>query len=194
MSVTTALHVIPARDIREGDMLRGYYVPSVTLDTAARPGSYAPDWSDIDRRPALLPIPDRAARPGPAAFADFAVHHITDDSPVVVTREPISNTRRGCMTNREEDEAFVEAIGRIAGFAAASLHEGFPHLDLDGLIETFTRPSAFSMLGTRYLNGLKRGLTPGQSAGEAGAALIRLWADSRLEARALLDSQKAANA
>ncbi|MER6979644.1 hypothetical protein [Streptomyces carpinensis] len=63
-------YVIPARDIREGDTLRGYYAPGVTLAAAACPGQYAPDWSDADRRPLMLPLPYRAkevtGRPRPA--------------------------------------------------------------------------------------------------------------------------------
>ncbi|MGA5497740.1 hypothetical protein ACPCSP_25590 [Streptomyces cinereoruber] len=193
MSVPTR-YVIPARDIREGDVLRGYYRPGITLATAARPGAYAEDWSDLDRRPDLLPIPDRAARPGPAAFDEYAVTHITDDSPVVVTREPISYVRRGHLPTPEQKEEFTDAIGRIAGYAAGSLHKTFPDLDLDELIQRFTGPAAFNMIGTRYLNGLRRGLTPAEAASEAGTALIDGWADARLEARALLNSQTAATA
>ncbi|MCX4458547.1 hypothetical protein OOK58_42295 [Streptomyces sp. NBC_01728] len=87
-----------------------------------------------------------------------------------------------------------EAVGRIAGFAALSLHESFPHLDLDGLVETFTRESAVSFLTRRYLAGLGDGKTAGEAAGAAGAALIRVWADARLAARAELDRQTAATA
>lgn len=86
-------------------------------------------------------------------------------------------------------EDLAEAVGRIAGFAALSLHESFPHLDLDGLAETFTRPSALRMLSGRYLSGLDRGLPAGEAAAEAGTALIHAWADARLAARAELDRQ-----
>ncbi|MER6367384.1 hypothetical protein ABT255_03215 [Streptomyces mirabilis] len=84
-----------------------------------------------------------------------------------------------------------EAVGRIAGFAALSLHESFPHLDLDGLVETFTRDSATEFLTKRYLSGLDSGKTPGEAAGAAGAALIRAWADARNAARAQLDAATA---
>ncbi|MEU5497937.1 hypothetical protein [Streptomyces griseofuscus] len=77
-----------------------------------------------------------------------------------------------------------EAVGRIAGFAALSLHESFPHLSLDGLVETFTRDSATAFLASRYLSGLHDGKTPGEAAGEAGTALIRAWADARNAAHA----------
>ncbi|MFF5968224.1 hypothetical protein ACFY64_31775 [Streptomyces collinus] len=86
-----------------------------------------------------------------------------------------------------DGEALAEAVGRIAGLAAMSLHESFPNLDLDGLVETFTRPSALQMLGGRYLRGLESGRTAGEAAAEAGTALIRTWADARLKARAELD-------
>lgn len=77
-----------------------------------------------------------------------------------------------------------EAVGKIAGFAALSLHESFPHLSVDDLIETFTRPSATSMIATRFLAELDDGKTPGEAAGTAGSALIRAWADARNTARA----------
>lgn len=84
-----------------------------------------------------------------------------------------------------------EAVGKIAAFAALSLHESFPHLDLDELVETFTRESATSFLAKRFLAGLHGGQTPGQAAGAAGTALIQAWADARLAARAELDKQAA---
>ncbi|MBT2453280.1 hypothetical protein [Streptomyces sp. ISL-86] len=183
--------VIPAREIREGDVLRGIYAPTVTLDTAARPGEYAPDWSDMDRRPMRLPIPHRAKVAGPRALELRSGRRLDDDNPVLVTREPIEYSRRGYMTTPQEREDFAEAVGKIAAFAAMSLHESFPHVSVESLVETFTQPSAFNMLGTRFLTGLERGLTPGEAAGEAGAALIRLWADARLEARAQLDRENA---
>lgn len=84
-----------------------------------------------------------------------------------------------------------EAVGRIAGFAALSLHESFPHLSLDGLVETFTRDSATTMIATRFLAGLDEGKTPGEAAGAAGTALIRAWAEARNAARAQLDAATA---
>ncbi|WP_086780176.1 hypothetical protein [Streptomyces griseus] len=187
MTSTSPYHVVPAREIREGDMLRGYYGPDVTLDTAARPGEYAPDWSDLDRRPGLLAIPHRARQAGPGALP-LKRGRLDDDAPVLVSRELIEYSRRGYLTTPEEDDAFAEALGRIAALAALSLHETFPHLDLDDLVEAFTRTSALNMIGTRYMAGLESGLAPGEAAGEAGAALMRLWADARLETRTRLDA------
>ncbi|CAL9536224.1 hypothetical protein [Streptomyces sp. enrichment culture] len=89
-------------------------------------------------------------------------------------------------------EALGEAVGRIAAYAAQSLHESFPHLDLDELVETFTRPSAVRMLTARYLRGLESGLPAGEAAAAAGTRLIHAWADARLAARAELDRAKAA--
>ncbi|NDK24680.1 hypothetical protein FSY75_09365 [Streptomyces sp. TR1341] len=87
-----------------------------------------------------------------------------------------------------------EAVGKIAGLAALSLHESFPHLDLDQLAETFTRPRALDMIGARFLNALDSGRTAGEAAADAGTALIRVWADARLTARAQLDAEKSAAA
>lgn len=91
-------------------------------------------------------------------------------------------------------EALGEAVGKIAGLAALSLHESFPHLDLDQLAETFTRPRALDMIGARFLAGLHKGQTPGEAAADAGTALIRVWAGARLAARAQLDAEKSAAA
>ncbi|MCX4609438.1 hypothetical protein [Streptomyces mirabilis] len=88
-------------------------------------------------------------------------------------------------------EQLGEAVGRIAGFAALSLHESFPHLSLDSLVETFTRASATDFLAKRYLSGLDSGKTPGEAAGAAGAALIWAWAEARNAARAQLDNATA---
>lgn len=82
-----------------------------------------------------------------------------------------------------------EAVGKIAGFAALSLHESFPHLNLDQLAETFTRPRALDMISARFLAGLDSGRTPGEAAADAGTALIRVWADARLAARAQRDAE-----
>jgi hypothetical protein len=75
-----------------------------------------------------------------------------------------------------------EAVGRIAAFAALSLHESFPHLDLNDLVNTFTRPSAVTFLSRRFLAGLDGGKTPGEAAAAAGTALVQGWADARLAA------------
>ncbi|MET9321965.1 hypothetical protein ABZX75_17485 [Streptomyces sp. NPDC003038] len=85
-----------------------------------------------------------------------------------------------------------EAVGRIAGFAALSLHESFPNVDLDQLTETFTRSCAVDMISARFLAGLGNGLTAGQAAADAGTALMRGWAEARLAARAHLDAEAAA--
>ncbi|MET8609773.1 hypothetical protein [Streptomyces misionensis] len=84
-----------------------------------------------------------------------------------------------------------EAVGKIAALAALSLHESFPHLNLDGLVETFIRDSATTMIAARYLAGLDEGKTPAEAAGAAGTALIRAWADARNAARAQLDAATA---
>ncbi|WP_405961226.1 hypothetical protein OG235_36805 [Streptomyces sp. NBC_00024] len=84
-----------------------------------------------------------------------------------------------------------EAVGKIAAFAALSLHESFPHLSLDSLVETFTRDSATTMIAARFLAALDDGKPPGEAAGAVGADLIRAWADARNEARAQLDQQTA---
>ncbi|MGW6391178.1 hypothetical protein ACWFR1_11875 [Streptomyces sp. NPDC055103] len=89
-------------------------------------------------------------------------------------------------------DVLSEAVGRIAGFVALSLHESFPHLDLDQLAETFTRPRAVDMISARFLAGLDNGLTAGQAAADAGTALMRAWAEARLAARAQLDAEAAA--
>ncbi|MGJ3558923.1 hypothetical protein ACR6C2_08060 [Streptomyces sp. INA 01156] len=57
-------------------------------------------------------------------------------------------------------EDLGEAVGKIAAFAALSLHESYPHLKLDELVETFTRESATTFLTKRLLAGLHGGQTP----------------------------------
>jgi Na+/H+-translocating membrane pyrophosphatase len=84
-----------------------------------------------------------------------------------------------------------EAVGKIAAFAALSLHESFPNLDLDELVETFTRESATGFLAKLFLAGLDQGKTAGEAAGAAGSALIRAWAEARNAARAQLDAATA---
>jgi hypothetical protein len=61
-----------------------------------------------------------------------------------------------------------DAVGRIAAFAALSLNESFLHLDLEGLVEVFTRASAVEFIGRRYAAAIEGGKAPG----EAGKALI----------------------
>lgn len=79
-------------------------------------------------------------------------------------------------------EQLGDATGRIAAYAARSLHEDFPHLDLEQLVETFTRPVATEATARIYLAALEGGATPGDAAGKAGAALIHAWAEARLAA------------
>lgn len=188
MHTSQAPTLVTARDIREGDVIRGYYRRGTTVRSAIVPdGTF---HADQQRAVGLLARPYRAKVAGLSALAELrTTQRFTDDSPILVSREPVRPVRP--MTPQDHED-FAEAIGKIAAFAATSLHESFPHLSLENLVETFTRASAFNMLGTRYLSGLERGLTPGEAAGEAGAALIRLWADARLEARAQLDQVKAA--
>ncbi|MDH6189160.1 hypothetical protein M2168_002192 [Streptomyces sp. CZ24] len=86
-----------------------------------------------------------------------------------------------------------ESIGKIAAFAAMSLHKSFPHLDLEDLVETFTRDEAVGFIGRRFLAAVEESETLGEAAGKAGAALIHAWADARLEARAQLDREAGAS-
>jgi hypothetical protein len=79
-------------------------------------------------------------------------------------------------------EQLGDAVGRIAAYAARALHDEFPHLDLEQLLETFTRPVAVEGTGALYLAALEGGATPADAAGRAGTALIRAWADARLAA------------
>jgi hypothetical protein len=79
-------------------------------------------------------------------------------------------------------EQLGDATGRIAVYAARSLVQSYPHLDLERLVETFTRPVAVEGTARRYLAALDCGATPAVAAGRAGAALIRAWADARLAA------------
>ncbi|MFB6700255.1 hypothetical protein [Streptomyces rubiginosohelvolus] len=85
-----------------------------------------------------------------------------------------------------------EATGRIALYAARSLHKTFPHLDLEQLAETFTRPVAVEMSARLYLAALDNGDTPGEAAGKAGVALIKTWADARLTAAAAVKADRTA--
>ncbi|MFJ6561938.1 hypothetical protein ACIQMV_19170 [Streptomyces sp. NPDC091412] len=80
----------------------------------------------------------------------------------------LAHTRPAQTMSPQDREDLAEAIGKIAAIAAKSLHESFPHLSLDSLVETFTRPSAVNMLGARYLSSLDRGLSAGEAAAEAG--------------------------
>ncbi|KPI33304.1 hypothetical protein OV450_1392 [Actinobacteria bacterium OV450] len=172
--------VIPASEIRTGDTIRGYYRPDVTMTTAVAPGSENPDWSDISLRAGRLGIPYKATQDGRPALASLRTsQRFTDHSPILITRALARPAELG------------DAIGRIAAFAAMSLHESFPHLSLEGLVEAFTSSAATSMLAARFLSGQEHGLTPGQAAAEAGTALIRGWAEARLETRARPDREAA---
>lgn len=74
-------------------------------------------------------------------------------------------------------------VGRITAFTARSLNREWPHLNLEELVEAFTRPVVLEVTTARYLKALEDGAQPGEAAGQAGAALIRDWADARLRAR-----------
>ncbi|QKW06962.1 hypothetical protein HUT18_11700 [Streptomyces sp. NA04227] len=100
----------------------------------------------------------------------------------------------GQQLSPNEVERLGEATGRIAALAAKALNSTWPHLEVEDLVEQFTRDSALVMIASAYLAGIERGLSPGDAAGEAGTALIREWADSRREARARLDAQRADDA
>lgn len=83
----------------------------------------------------------------------------------------------------EQAEQLGEDVGRIAAFAARALNREYPHLALERLVESFTRPVALEVTAVRYLAALETGAQPGEAAGNAGAALIRDWAEARLRAR-----------
>ncbi|MFM9625104.1 hypothetical protein ACKI14_45190 [Streptomyces turgidiscabies] len=89
-----------------------------------------------------------------------------------------------------QTEQIGDAAGRIAAYAARSLHADFPHLDLEQLVETFTRPVAIKGIAVLYLSALEDGATPGEAAGKAGKSLILAWADARLEARAAAEAEQ----
>ncbi|MFI0827249.1 hypothetical protein ACH4Q7_22650 [Streptomyces roseolus] len=91
-------------------------------------------------------------------------------------------------TIREAHE-LGDAVGRIAGLAARSLHDSFPHLDADGLVLAFTSDAALRFIGRRYLAAIEEGKAPGEAAADAGTALIRAWAEARQEARDLLEQE-----
>ncbi|MBA0053463.1 hypothetical protein E0L36_22065 [Streptomyces sp. AJS327] len=90
----------------------------------------------------------------------------------------------------DQVEQLGEATGKIAALAAKALHHTWPHLRLKDLVEQFTRDSALELIALTYPEGIEHDRTPGEAAGEAGAVLIRVWADARLEARAQLDAQR----
>ncbi|MFE6639532.1 hypothetical protein ACFVFT_38540 [Streptomyces tendae] len=82
-----------------------------------------------------------------------------------------------------------DATGRIAAYAARSLVQDFPHLDLERLVEAFTRPIAVEGTARLYLAALDQGATPADAAGKAGTALIKAWATAR---QAAIDAAEAA--
>lgn len=83
----------------------------------------------------------------------------------------------------EQAERLGEDVGRIVAFTARALNQEWPHLGVERLVESFTRPVVLEVTTARYLKALESGAKPGEAAGEAGAALIRDWADARLRAR-----------
>jgi hypothetical protein len=86
----------------------------------------------------------------------------------------------------QQAQKLGEDVGRIVGLAARALHEEWPHLSLEDLVAVFTLPSVLEVTARRFLAALESGAPAGEAAGNAGAALIRDWADARLEARALV--------
>jgi hypothetical protein len=74
-------------------------------------------------------------------------------------------------------------VGRISALVARALNEEYPHLDVLRLVESFTRPKVLEGTAVLYLAALEKGATPGEAAGEAGVALVRVWAEARLKAR-----------
>ncbi|MCX5182586.1 hypothetical protein [Streptomyces sp. NBC_00268] len=89
-------------------------------------------------------------------------------------------------------EQLGDAVGRIAAYAARALHDEFPHLDLERLVETFMRPAAVEGTARRYLAALEGGATPADAAGKAGVALINAWAEARLAAKAAAEAARTA--
>ncbi|MFD4795070.1 hypothetical protein [Streptomyces anulatus] len=79
-------------------------------------------------------------------------------------------------------EELGDDVGRIVAFTARALNREFPNLSLESLAEAFTRPLVLESTALRYLAALENGATPGDAAGQAGAALIETWADARLRA------------
>ncbi|MEU7092991.1 hypothetical protein [Kitasatospora aureofaciens] len=84
-----------------------------------------------------------------------------------------------------------ENVGRIAAWTAKAMHESYPHLRLEMLLDHFTRDHSLEMLSTVYLRGLESGLTPGDAAAEAGAQLVHTWAKAALETRAEIARERA---
>ncbi|MFG3399041.1 hypothetical protein [Streptomyces parvus] len=81
------------------------------------------------------------------------------------------------------------AVGGIIAITARALHQEFPHLSVERLVETFTRPSVIESTGLRYLSALDGGATPGNAAGQASAALVKAWAAARLRAAEITTSR-----
>ncbi|MEV8344486.1 hypothetical protein [Streptomyces niveus] len=100
----------------------------------------------------------------------------------------MADQKRAPFTSAQVEQ-LGDAVGRIAAYAARSLHEDFPHLDLEQLAETFTRPVAVEGVARLYLAALDAGATPADAAGRAGVALIKAWATAR---QAAIDAAKAA--
>ncbi|MGI5526763.1 hypothetical protein ACQEVX_04840 [Streptomyces syringium] len=90
---------------------------------------------------------------------------------------------------KDDAKEVGHAVGTIIEFAARTLSTEFD-LDLEDLLRTFTRPACIEVMATRYLLGLHQGMSNGEAAAEAGVMLIQTWADSRLEAKAIVDAQR----
>ncbi|MFE4583003.1 hypothetical protein [Streptomyces chartreusis] len=101
-------------------------------------------------------------------------------------------TMTGAPLTAAQVERLGDAAGRIAAYAARSLVETYPHLNLERLVETFTRPVAVEGTARLYLAALDGGATPADAAGKAGAALIKAWADARLAAMAAAEAARTA--
>ncbi|MFI8265345.1 hypothetical protein [Streptomyces sp. NPDC085665] len=87
----------------------------------------------------------------------------------------------------DQVEQLGEDVGRITAFTARALHRAFPHLDLEQLTATFTRSTTLDFTTRKYLGAMEAGASPAEAAGRAGVALIRVWADARLQACEELD-------
>ncbi|MEU5429785.1 hypothetical protein ACH4UT_23710 [Streptomyces sp. NPDC020799] len=90
-------------------------------------------------------------------------------------------------------EEVGQAVGLIIEFAARALHTEFG-LDLEDLLRTFTRPACIEVVATFYLHGLHQGQSSAAAAAEASVELIYAWADTRLEAKAIVAQRHAADA
>ncbi|WP_329317223.1 hypothetical protein OG723_44460 (plasmid) [Streptomyces sp. NBC_01278] len=87
----------------------------------------------------------------------------------------------------EQVQQLGEDIGRITAFTARALHREFPHLNLERLVTTLTGSRMLDFTTAKYLAAMEAGASPAEAAGQAGVALVRVWADARLQADEELD-------